>query len=56
VSLENGTYIVRFATPMGEGAGVIYMEDGKARGGDSLIAYVGSYNVAGISLRRISVP
>lgn len=41
---ENGLYAIRFGTPLGEGAGVAYLHDGKLRGGDSMMAYVGSYS------------
>jgi hypothetical protein len=43
--IENGLYVVRFNTPMGAGAGVANLHDGKLRGGDSMMAYVGSYSV-----------
>jgi hypothetical protein len=46
VAFESGLYVVRFGTPRGEGAGVAYLSDGKLRGGDSMMAYVGSYNEA----------
>jgi hypothetical protein len=46
VAFENGLYVVQFGTPLGEGAGVAYLQDGKLRGGDSMMAYVGSYNEA----------
>lgn len=42
--LENGLFAIRFATPFGEGAGVAYLHDGKLRGGDGMMAYVGTYN------------
>lgn len=41
---EAGLYAIRFQTPGGAGAGVAYLENGKLRGGDSMMAYVGSYN------------
>lgn len=44
VSFETGLYAIRFQTPFGAGAGVAYLENGKLRGGDSMMAYVGSYN------------
>lgn len=44
MSFETGLYAIRFQTPFGGGAGVAYLEDGKLRGGDSMMAYVGSYN------------
>ena len=42
--VENGLYRVSFQTPMGQGTGVAYLHDGRLRGGDSMMAYVGSYN------------
>lgn len=44
MAFESGLYAIRFATPFGAGAGVAYLEGGKLRGGDSMMAYVGSYN------------
>lgn len=55
--IENGTYIVRFKTPMAAGGGVITLQDGKLRGGDGSMVYVGSYNEAepGVIDARIRV-
>lgn len=47
MQFEDGTYVVRFQTPIGSGAGVIYMAGGRARGGDGMMAYTGSYAVTG---------
>jgi hypothetical protein len=47
MTFEEGHYVVRFSTPLGDGAGVAYLAGGKLRGGDSMMAYVGSYNEAG---------
>ena len=47
MSFENGLYAIRFQTPLGAGAGVAYLENGKLRGGDSMMAYVGSFNETG---------
>jgi hypothetical protein len=44
MTIENGTYFVRFKTPMGEGGGVFTLQNGKLRGGDGAMIYVGSYN------------
>lgn len=41
--LNNGLYRVTFRTPLGEGAGVAVLLDGKIRGGDSAFAYSGRY-------------
>jgi len=42
---EDGLYKVNFNTPLGAGAGVVVLRDGKIQGGDSSIAYLGSYNL-----------
>lgn len=47
MSLQDGFYRVLFGTPIGEGAGVAYFADGKVHGGDSMMAYVGTYEVSG---------
>lgn len=41
--LPNGLYKIAFETPSGTEYGVAYLQDGKLRGGDSGIAYVGSF-------------
>lgn len=46
MAFESGLYAIRFQTPLGAGAGVAYLENGRLRGGDSLMAYVGSYTEA----------
>lgn len=43
MSFETGLYTVRFQIAGDEGAGVAYLANGKLRGGDSMMAYVGSY-------------
>jgi hypothetical protein len=45
--LENGKYSAWFRTPLGEGTGVVTLNDGKVTGGDTVIAYTGSYNQVG---------
>ncbi len=45
--MKEGLYKVDFATPAGAGSGVAYLKDGKLRGGDSMIAYVGTYSLEG---------
>lgn len=40
----NGIYQVNFQTPLGVGSGVIVLQDGAARGGDSAMYYHGSYS------------
>jgi len=43
--MKTGLYKVDFRTPLGAGAGVVVIEDGKVRGGDSAIAYFGTYHL-----------
>jgi hypothetical protein len=51
--LRNGSYSVWFRTRQetgvmqGEGTGVIELNDGKVTGGDTVLAYTGSYVVEG---------
>lgn len=44
--MQNGLYRVTFQTPMGQGAGVVVVEDGTVRGGDSGMYYVGTFQEA----------
>lgn len=41
--MENGIYKVSFKTKLGTGTGVIILENGRARGGDSEVYYDGTY-------------
>jgi hypothetical protein len=41
--MKQGMYKAAFSTPAGGGTGAIYIENGKARGGDSTFAYSGDY-------------
>jgi hypothetical protein len=41
--LPDGFYSARFKTPRGEGAGVVTLTDGQLRGGDSALAYSGTF-------------
>jgi hypothetical protein len=41
--MQDGLYKVDFRTPIGQGFGVVALENGKLRGGDSSMFYVGSY-------------
>lgn len=50
MSFEAGLYAIRFQTQAGAGSGVAYLENGKLRGGDAMMAYVGSYDEANGSL------
>jgi len=43
--MQDGLYKVSFKTPLGTGAGIVYLIKGKIRGGDSSIAYIGDYQV-----------
>lgn len=45
--MRNGLYAVSFKTPLGEGAGVVTLLDGKVQGGDSGLFYDGTYSIAG---------
>ena len=47
MAFQDGFYKVHFGTPLGQGAGVAYLADGKLHGGDSMMAYVGEYSVSG---------
>jgi len=41
--LRDGLYRVGFQTPVGAGAGILYLAGGKLRGGDSYLYYIGTY-------------
>jgi hypothetical protein len=45
--LRNGSYSTWFRTPQGEGTGIVDLNDGKVTGGDTVLAYTGSYVVDG---------
>src|ERR1700732_1904689 len=45
--LRNGSYSAWFRTRQEEGTGVIELNDGKVTGGDTVLAYTGSYVVDG---------
>ena len=45
--MHNGLYAAVFGTPLGDGTGVVVLQDGIARGGDSIMAYRGTYQVTG---------
>src|ERR1700761_560680 len=45
--LRNGSYCTWFRTPQGEGTGIVELNDGKVTGGDTVLAYTGSYVVDG---------
>jgi hypothetical protein len=48
--MQNGLYKVEFQTPLGAGAGVVFLDNGKIRGGDSAMFYVGSLSQKGEEL------
>lgn len=45
--MRDGLYKVQFNTPLGEGYGVVTLDGGRLRGGDSMMFYTGSYQVNG---------
>jgi hypothetical protein len=45
--LQNGKYSAWFRTPLGEGTGIVVLQDGNVSGGDTVIAYSGSYRQDG---------
>jgi len=45
--LPNGLYKIAFDTPQGTEYGVMDLRDGRIRGGDSGMCYVGTYRQAG---------
>ena len=49
--LQAGLYKVQFHTVHGTGSGVIYVIDGKLRGGNSAFAFVGSYSGQGDAIQ-----
>jgi hypothetical protein len=48
--MVDGLYRVHFQTPLGTGAGVVYLSNGKLWGGDSVLYYVGNYILSGDAL------
>jgi T3SS negative regulator,GrlR len=48
--MENGLYKVEFQTPLGAGAGVVFLQNGKIHGGDSAMFYVGQVSAQGDDL------
>jgi hypothetical protein len=45
--MQEGLYKVSFRTPIGQGDGVVVLEGGQIRGGDSTMYYIGHYTQAG---------
>jgi hypothetical protein len=48
--MQNALYKVEFQTPLGAGAGVVFLQDGKIHGGDSAMFYVGKVSESGDNL------
>ena len=44
---HDGFYAIEFSTPLGNGNGVVTLLGGHIRGGDSMIYYVGNYQLDG---------
>ncbi|MBO1361522.1 hypothetical protein J2D73_17185 [Acetobacter sacchari] len=49
--LAEGLYHIRFHTRLGEGSGAAYLHDGQVHGGDTTMAYVGSYSLDGDNIK-----
>lgn len=45
--MKNGLYKVHFQTPLGQGTGVVVVNNGRLSGGDSLMYYSGTYEESG---------
>ena len=45
--MREGFYAIRFRTADGQGSGVLVLEGGRMRGGDSRMAYSGRYTMHG---------
>ena len=45
--MRDGFYAIRFETKLGQGSGVVVLQDGRFRGGDSRMAYSGRYSFSG---------
>jgi hypothetical protein len=50
MQMQNGLYKVEFQTPLGVGAGVVFLQNGKIHGGDSAMFYVGNVAETGNDL------
>ena len=46
----NGIYHAEFISPLGSGSGTVFLENGVLRGGDAVVAYFGTYSLAGDTL------
>lgn len=47
MDFKDGLYRVTFGTPRGSGNGVAHLSGGKLYGGDSMMAYAGTYSLGG---------
>jgi hypothetical protein len=45
--MRDGLYKTEFQTPMGLGTGVVFLQDGKLRGGDAALFYIGTFKQSG---------
>ena len=45
--VREGLYAIRFRTRLGTGSGIVVLQDGRFRGGDSRMAYSGRYCFSG---------
>ena len=45
--MDDGLYKVEFSVPAGSSSGVVVLQGGRLRGGDSVLFYLGSYSVDG---------
>lgn len=45
--MREGLYELRFKTPMGEGRGLVTLQNGQVLGGDAIIIYTGTFAVEG---------
>jgi hypothetical protein len=50
MAITPGTYKAEFTTPLGEGSGIVVVENGRIRGGDSGMLYLGEYTGSGDSI------
>lgn len=51
--LREGTYSVWFATPAGQGVGIVHFGAGQVSGGDGALSYVGTYKTRGDSFTAV---
>ncbi len=45
--MREGLYEIKFKTPMGEGRGLVTLQNGQVLGGDAIIIYSGTFTVEG---------